>query len=479
MSKAKIFYFTLRDEQRKQEKLDWFRNTRFQEIPFERITPDRNGNWINLADTDFDTLLPLADKHTKLAKNKAQEKAVFKLFSLGVVTARDEWVYDFNEKDLEKKVKFFCEFYEKEKARWENSNKKTPLNDFVDRTIKWTEELEAHLEKGSEIHFNKKFIRESLYRPFVKQFTYFDRIITHRVYQNDSIFPIGEKGDNVMICVNHTSTKPFNVLAIDELPDYHFNGDSNCLPFYRYSESGERVENITDWGLERFRERYHSPSPAGGRSPFSKGGKAFRFAERQGGITAEKAEGRDITKLDIFHYVYAVLHNPAYRKKYELNLKREFPRIPFYDDFWQWAAWGKRLMELHLNYESAKLFGLKRIEIAERDDKKQPKVKLKANKEAGAIEVDEETTLNGIPKEAWDYKLGNRSALEWILDQYKESAPKDKTIAEKFNTYRFADYKESVIALLERVCTVSVETVKILREMELKMKAHAHTRHTS
>ena len=260
MSKAKIFYFTLRDEQRKEEKLDWFRNTRFQDIPFERITPDENGNWINLADTDFKTLLPLANKQTKLAKTKAQENAVFKLFSLGVVTARDEWVYDFNKRNLEKKVKFFCEFYEKERARWEKSDKKTRLNDFVDRTIKWTEELEAHLERGSKLHFNKKFIRESLYRPFVKKLTYFDRIITHRIYQNDSIFPIGEKRGNVVICVNHTSTKPFNVLAVNMLPDYHFNGDANCLPLYRYTESGARVENITDWALERFRARYE-PSP--------------------------------------------------------------------------------------------------------------------------------------------------------------------------------------------------------------------------
>jgi predicted helicase len=180
----------------------------------------------------------------------------------------------------------------------------------------------------------------------------------------------------------------------------------------------------------------------------------------------EQEVKRRITKEDIFHYVYAVLHNPAYRKKYELDLKREFPRVPFYDDFWQWAAWGKRLMDLHLNYESAKPFGLKRMDLPDEKVPKELKVRLKANKEKGIIEIDEQTTLSGVPKEAWEYKLGNRSALEWILDQYKETKPKDKTIAEKFHTYRFADYKEEVIDLLKRVCTVSVETVKIMREME-------------
>jgi predicted helicase len=171
----------------------------------------------------------------------------------------------------------------------------------------------------------------------------------------------------------------------------------------------------------------------------------------------------EITKEDIFYYTYAVLHNPAYRKKYELNLKREFPRIPFYDNFYQWRNWGKKLMDLHINYETVEPYPLQRKEV---NTKAEPKAKLKAIKETGVIELDENTELHGIPKEAWEYKLGNRSALEWILDQYKEKKPKDPTIAEKFNTYKFADYKEKVIDLLGRVCRVSVETVGVVREME-------------
>jgi predicted helicase len=167
--------------------------------------------------------------------------------------------------------------------------------------------------------------------------------------------------------------------------------------------------------------------------------------------------------------VYAVLHNPAYRKKYELNLKREFPRIPFYDDFYQWAKWGERLMNLHINYETVEPFELRITCNASRVtcNESIPKPKLKTNKEAGIIIIDEQTELHGTPAIAWEYKLGNRSALEWILDQYQEKKPKDLTIAEKFNTYRFADYKEQVIDLLQRVCTVSVETMKIIEEMTI------------
>jgi predicted helicase len=183
---------------------------------------------------------------------------------------------------------------------------------------------------------------------------------------------------------------------------------------------------------------------------------------------------RAITKEDIFYYIYAVLHNPKYREKYELNLKREFPRIPFYDDFNQWKNWGQKLMELHINYETITPYPVKRIEAALTpspsptvEGKKAIKPKLKADKTKNQIIIDDVTTLTEIPALAWEYKLGNRSAIEWILDQYKEKQAKNSTIAEKFNNYRFSDYKETVIDLLMRITTVSLETMEIIQEMEI------------
>ena len=219
-------------------------------------------------------------------------------------------------------------------------------------------------------------------------------------------------------------------LSTDHVSDLAFlkTGNGGTFTISLFNEGLDHAtDNLTDWALNQFQINYKS---------------------------------KKITKEEIFHYVYAVLHNPAYRKKYELNLKREFPRIPFYENF---EKWSKQLMDLHINYEEAKPFKLKEV-----TDKKikNPKAKLKALKETGSIIIDEATTLNGIPEEAWDYKLGNRSALEWVLDQYKESKPKDPTIAEKFNTYKLADYKEHVIELLKKVCTVSVETMDVINEME-------------
>lgn len=423
---CKIYYTALDDFWKKEKKLQWLSENTLQKIPFEIVRPDKDNNWINIADTDFESLLPLADKAVKAGKGK---KAVFQLFSLGVVTARDEWVYDNDKANLENKLQFFINAFEVEKKRWYDSEKDDKINDFVNRSIKFTSELEEHIKKKSTLSFNKERIRKSIYRPFVKKYTYFENFITHRVYQQDRIFPIKFEKENILICVNHSSSKDFNVLASNILPDYHVNGDANCLPLYQYDKSGNRIENITDWGFNQFIKQY---------------GK------------------KGTTKESIFHYVYAVLHNPAYRKKYELNLKREFPRIPFYENFKQWSEWGKALMDLHINYETVQLFELKELST---DHKENPKPKLKADKENGTIILDENTILTGIPKEAWTYKLGNRSALEWVLDQYKEKKPKDPTIAEKFHAYKFADYKLQVIDLLKRICTVSVETMKIIEEM--------------
>ena len=430
-----IEYVGLDDTWRKEQKLDWLKNNAIESIHFETVIPDKNSNWINLTDNDWEGILPLTSKVTN-------QKTLFNLFSNGIVTARDEWVYDYNLDTLESKVKYMIRLY--------NQN----LNSLdYNLEIKWSESLKNHHKNKRKATFNKELLVKSNYRPYIKQHYYAENIFSDRLTQKHTdIFGKSLNLENLCIWFKTGHEIPFFALAIKNIFDLLPQGGSQCLPLYRYDESGNRQDNITEWGLEQFRERYGD-------------------------------EG--ITREDIFHYVYAVLHNPAYRRKYEQNLKRDFPRIPFYPSFGQWVAWGKALMELHIGYEAAEPYPLEVVTAETKAEAKrqkemfavveepqamfarQPKVKakLKAVKESGIIELDELTLLRGIPAQAWEYKLGNRSALEWILDQYKEKKPKDPTIAEKFNTYRFADYKEQVIDLLKRVCTVSVETVRIVEEM--------------
>jgi predicted helicase len=245
--------------------------------------------------------------------------------------------------------------------------------------------------------------------------------------------------------------------------------DANqLLPLYRYTTEGKRVDNITDWALNRFHKAY---GKTGRLRPDRAGADDGGNGETQ---VLKGGEGRELTKEAIFHYVYGVLHDPVYREKYALNLKREFPRIPFYPDFWAWADRGARLMALHIGYEEVEPWPLTRTDVPDKTAREAgvaPKTILKADKDNGIIRIDSETTLAGLPPQVWDYKLGNRSGIEWILDQYKEKTPKDPTIREKFNTYRFADYKEKVIDLIARVTRVSVETMEIVEAMKSEKRA--------
>jgi predicted helicase len=194
-------------------------------------------------------------------------------------------------------------------------------------------------------------------------------------------------------------------------------------------------------------------------------------------------EARTLTKDTIFAYIYAVLHSPEYRKKYEKILHTELPRIPMYEDFWKWATWGEKLLNLHLNYEEVTIYPLEREEkeiqkednqienqeIAENKPKK--KAILKADRVRSLVWIDETTYLKNIPEEAWHYRLGVRSALEWVLEHHSERKIRDKTVKKAveegiFTTYSFDNQKEQLIELLRKVCRVSVETVGILREME-------------
>ena len=439
---CRIYYLRRPEMETAQEKLEFLHTSRIEYLFFDRLIPDKNNNWINLSDdNDWDALIPIADKLVKSGKSK---DAIFEIFSLGASTNRDEWVIDFNKNNLDKKLKFFFNHLIEINNRYENDNK-----------IKWSRNLKRRINQGLKEEFEKEKIISLNYRPFVKQYIYDSNLLIDEISCVREIF---SKKNLSFASMGISTEKPFTVLGTNRFTDLNFlspaaNG-CRIYSLYRYNKSGNRNDNITDWGLEQFVNHFQDDK---------------------------------ITKENIFHYTYAVLHNPAYRKKYYLNLKREFPRLPFYKDFHQWAAWGKALMDLHINYETVEPFNLiehkygvkaeaKRqkemfsmVEEPEALFNRKPKVKvkLKADKTAGIIDIDELTFLTGVPAEAWEYKLGNRSALEWILDQYKEKKPSDPTIAEKFNTYRFADYKEKVIDLLKRVCTVSAETVNIVKQMEL------------
>ena len=219
------------------------------------------------------------------------------------------------------------------------------------------------------------------------------------------------------------------VLMINIIPDALPQGGSQSFPFYSYDEDGtNRRENITDWALERFRGEYKDSS---------------------------------ITKWDIFHYVYAVLHHPVYRERYAANLKRELPRVPFAPDFRAFADAGARLAEMHVGYEEQPEYPLERVEQpgAALDWRVE---KMRLSKDKRSLRYNEFLTLDGIPAEAFEYRLGNRSALEWVIDQYQVTTDKRSGITNDPNR---ADDPSYIVRLVGQVITVSVETQSIVRAL--------------
>ena len=414
-----VFYNAVENHIKAGNKADYIRDKSLVAFDFEKIAPADDGQWINQSDSDFDSLIPLADRQTKYAKSDDDEQAVFGLFTNAVKSNRDDWVFDFDIRNLREKALHFSDVYGE-----------LLLNDggAYDPEIKWSRDLRNEFRRGKRIVYSEADRIQSLYRPFVVKHHFanyiMNDVLTGNHYQMFGA-DLTQPNKVINLCVNG---KAFYTLSANRLSDFHFTGDTQCFPLYRYTPEGERVSNITEWGLGQFRGHY---------------------AEE--GINVE----------DIFAYTYAVLHDPKYREIYAVDLLQEFPRLPLHGDFHEWARLGRKLLDLHIGFESASLYDL------DRDDADAPAGKplLRADKDRGTIVLDRQTTLSGIPESAWQYRLGSRSALEWVLDQYKERKPRDPTIRERFNTYRFADHKERVIDLLKRVCTVSVETVRIVNQL--------------
>ena len=459
---CQVFYASLDEFWRKEQKYAWLdEKAQLGNVEWQEIVPDQNHIWLTEGmQADFETFLPLGSKAAK-SSSSFEVEAIFKNFSNGVKTNRDVWAYNFEREVLSQNIQGMIEVYNEHVAKWRSLSPKPKLDDFVlndDTKIGWSRDLKLDLQRGHLAEFQEEKIRESLYRPFVRKYLFFDRILNEEVYQFPQIFPTSEAENLTISLTDKGSEKPFMVLMTERLADLHLVGagcSAQSFPFYCYDEGGgNRHENITDWVLTQFRSHYQDES---------------------------------ISKWDIFYYVYALLHHPQYREKYAANLKRELPRIPLVgvethgraslranaDMFWAYAKAGEKLADLHVNYEQQPKYPLTFIEAEDEQlDWKVEKMKLvapspqaplpKGEGSIGQIVYNRFLTLAGIPPEAFEYKLGNKSALHWIVDQYRVKTDKRSGIVNDPNR---ADEPDYIVSLIQRVVTVSVETVKIVKAL--------------
>ena len=393
--------------------------TAFVGIPWRLISSGASDTWLRTGSDEFTGFVPI---------HADGEHTLFGTISNGVQTNRDAWVYNFSREALIQNVERLGQFYNRQVQEVQRAQKQkvSPKLDFDDTKIKWSSRLRENAEAGIFFEFDKHAVRAALYRPFTVETLYFDHVLVHRPGQFPVILP-RPSSSNLHIWLKVGGDWPIFCLATSLLVDQLPQGGSQCFPFYTYNEDGsDRRENIPDWALNEFRTHYGDSN---------------------------------ITKWDIFHYVYAVLHHPEYRERYAANLKRELPRIPYASEFGALAEAGRKLADLHVNYEQQLEYPLERVEKGQLNWCVE---KMRLSKDEATLVYNDFLTLKGIPPESHEYRLGNRSALGWVIDQYQVSTDKRSGIVNDPNR---VDDPEYILRLIGQVITVSLETMKIVKAL--------------
>lgn len=449
-SKAVIHYYDIGDYLNREDKLsivDKFKTVTNREIGWSLLSPNEQGDWINERNNLFNNFIKLEPEK----KFDTKTNSFFVLNSMGLGTSRDAWVYNFSKEKLIQNIKETINFYNNQVVLFKDAQKKYPtikVDDFIDRNskkISWSSSLIPNVERGKETYFEKKSLKTSIYRPFNKQHIYLGDKLIHRRGQFENIFQT-EKS-NFIISISSTN-KGLGLLISDCIADIHFNGDTQCFPLYYYEENKKKSPGLFD---EKGENEYIKID---GVSDF-----IFELAKKQYGT-------KDISKEDIFYYVYGFLHLPEYRETFVNDLKKMLPRLPLVEDvrdFWAFSKAGRALAELHINYENVP--ACKDV-IVTGDDSGfyiVDKMRFPKKNQKGTIYYNSKITVSNIPVKAYEYLVNGKSAIEWIMERYAVAIHKESGIkndpndwAEEIGNPRY------ILDLLLSIINVSVQTVDIV-----------------
>lgn len=428
------------------------------------IAPDEHGDWLKQRDDSFNRFIVLGDK-------RGDSPKLFDNYSQGVVTSRDAWAYNALQSKLAANVSRMIDVYSAELARFNavhgdlnHKERQSLVDGFVetDQTrISWSVNLKQELVRGRTLEFDASCATQGLYRPFARQWFYFNRTLNERVLQMPRIFPRPD-ATNMVICVTGLGESAgFSSLIADSVPNFHFVAGSQCFPLYLYDEAVQQIDNglfaggtgdgprrrdaITDAGLAHFQSAY-----------------------------PEKA----ISKEDLFYYIYGLLHSPDYRERYADNLSKELPRIPRVrnaQDFWHFSKAGRHLAALHLNYETVEKYPLTvetkgtltdadyRVEKMKFGKKKDPDTGKSVN-DRGTVIYNNKITLRDIPEVAWEYVVNGKAALDWVMERQAVRVDKASGIVNDANDWAIETMHDPKypLELFQRVVTVSLQTQKIV-----------------
>ncbi len=441
-----IHYYDIGDYLKREDKLNRLAHfSNLDEIPFETITPNAKGDWINQREDGFEKLIPL--KRDK----KLQNPSIFDINSLGVTTGRDSWVYNFSKDALMQNVQKCIDTYNADLKRFNTHFREAfkqrakgvksadlykQLNDkeiTTDKTkIAWTRTLKQEFIKNKNLQeSHEKCIRLALYRPFNKQWLYFDKNLNEEQCQLPKIFP-DKDTQNMVINTGVGNGKNFSALVSDCISDFFLISNNQAYPLYYYDDLRNRHYAISGYALNLFRKHY---------------------------------EDNLITEEEIFYYIYAILHHKGYLEKYKNSLTKEEPRIALSEDFKELSILGKELAKLHLNYESGEMHASVEYKTLMNAEEKGYYDVETMKKIGDRIHYNNHIAITKIPKKAFDYVVNGKSAIDWVIERYKKTTDKDSLIENNPNDYKGGKY---VFELLCRVIKLSEKSVDLIEKISEK-----------
>lgn len=454
---ARIYYRDIGDYLTREQKLAIVAQDRVDTVQWQQLSPNTNGDWINQRNAAFEEFAPMGEK------SGSSTGSIFANYSRGLATARDSWVYNSSREAVEENVRRSMAFYNNQVDSFQAARAENPaltVDGFIDldsTQISWNRADKSQLARGSKYDYDPSAVRTGMYRPFTKQIVYFARQFNDMVYQLPSMFPKASD-TNLGFYLNTGGTNmPFCALAMDVMPDLNLFGQGGQF-FSRYTylspakpaddllsqllsaspapvaSDVEKVDNITDWALSDYRMAYDP----------------------------------ELSKDDIFYFVYGLLHSSDYRSQFSADLKKMLPRIPKLADpvdFRAFSTAGRELATLHLGYETAEPYPLEEV-LSGPVDLRVKKMAFAKNKDRSRIIYNQHITLAGIPDAVYEYMLGSRSAIEWIMERYQVKTDKASGIINDPNDWceEVGDPKY-IVDLIKRIVTVSLETMKIIEAL--------------
>ena len=449
--KATIYYHDIGDYLNREEKLlivKKFAIVSNSALPWTILSPDRNGDWISHRNSLFETFLTIGNKDIKLNKSYFNS-----IYSRGLGTSRDAWVYNYSKETILENMEVMIENYNKQVKDLNSAkiNKQTiDYNKFIEadpRMIAWTSDLKRDLEKGLVHKFTNETIVSS-YRPFCKQYLYFNRDFIYEFsFVGSKMFP-NFSCKNLVICVSGVGvTKDFSTIITDCIPDLELIGKSQCFPLSYFEERQKLSRGLFD--------------EDGDSEYIRRDGVSDFILDR-----ARAIYGKTVGKEDIFYYVYGFLHSPEYRIKFANDLKKMLPRIPLVEDvrdFWKYSKAGRELAELHINYESVPAYEGVKVTGAESNYFKVEKMRFPAKNKKDTIIYNSKIIIENIPAKAYEYVVNGKSAIEWIMERYQVTVHKESGIKNDPNDWaNEVGNSRYILDLLLSIINVSVKTVGIV-----------------